>query len=119
MFPLNTTAEKFIHTNFLARQKVARAPGEIRRVPLGIISMGIITMSCFFLFLWVRLYVLEIGYQMSSALETREHLLQDNRQLRIERASLSAPSRIEDIARNKLGMIIPDNRHIVVLPWSK
>jgi len=117
MISVSTAAERFIHTNFLARQNVRRSTNNSRRIPFFVICIGLLTMVCFIIFLWVRIYILETGYQISSALENNERLLQENRNLRIERASLSAPSRIEDIARNKLGMVIPDNSQVVILKW--
>jgi cell division protein FtsL len=115
MFSISTAAERFIHTNFLARQKFGRSPNDSRRLSFFMISMGLVIMACFFVFLWVRIYNLEIGYQISSAHKTHERLLQENRQLRIERASLHAPSRIEGIAKNKLGMITPSDSQIFIL----
>jgi cell division protein FtsL len=117
MISANTAAERFIHTNFLARQNVRRSTSNSRKVTFFVICMAVLTIVCFLIFLWVRIYILEIGYQISSSLENHERLLQENRNLRIERASLSAPSRIEDIARNKLGMVIPDNSQVVILKW--
>ena len=117
MISVGTAAERFIHTNFLARQNVRRSTNGSRKLSFFMICMGLLTMVCFFIFLWVRIYILEIGYQISSTLENHERLFQENRNLRIERASLSAPARIEDIARNKLGMVIPDNTQVVILKW--
>ncbi len=113
----STSSERFIHTNFLARQRVRRSRGESRKLPFGIICMGLSVLVCFFVFLWVRIYVLEIGYRISSAHEANSELLQKNRRLRIERASLRAPSRIEDIAKNRLGMVVPRNSQVVSLKW--
>jgi len=109
------TNEHFIHTSFLARQNVKRSAPNARRLPLMMILMGLTLMACFFLCLWVRIYIIEIGYQLSATLENHERLLQENRKLRIERASLRSPSRIEDIARNRLGMVIPAGSQVVVL----
>jgi cell division protein FtsL len=115
MQSISSAAAKFIHTNFLARQQVRRNNSNARKVSFFVICMGILTMLCFFIFLWVRIYVLEIGYQLSSVHENHERLRQENGKLIIERASLRAPSRIEDIARNKLGMVVPDSSQVVVL----
>ena len=109
--------KQFIHTNFLARQKVSRAGSGARSFSVLAGSMGLIILACFFAFLWVRIYVLEVGYQISNTLQKHEALQQENRQLRIERASLAAPSRIEAIARNKLGMLVPNSNQVVVLKW--
>ena len=49
--------------------------------------------------------------------QSLEKYLQENRKLKIERASLASPSRIEKVAKNKLGMINPKNNQMVILKW--
>ena len=117
MISISTAAERFINTNFLARQKVRGSTSDSRKLFFFMVCMGLLTMMCFFIFLWARIYILEVGYQISGALENNGRLLQENRNLRTERASLRAPTRIEKIARNKLGMIIPDNTQVFTLKW--
>jgi cell division protein FtsL len=117
MISINTDAERFIHTNFLSRQHVRRYPGYSRKVSLVMIILGLSAMFCFFIFLWIRIYIIEIGYNISEAIASHEVLFQENRKLRIERASLCAPSRIEEIAKNKLGMVAPENSQVVILKW--
>ena len=47
------------------------------------------------------------GYQIEEAQKTKEQLSEIGRQLRLERASLRNPQRIDAIARGELGMVIP------------
>ena len=117
MVSITTAAERFIHTNFLKPQQVSRGADESRKDFFYMICMGMLIMIAFFMFLWVRIYFLEIGYQVSSAHKTHEELVQANKKLKVERASLNAPSRLEFIAINKLGMHIPKNNQVVILPW--
>jgi cell division protein FtsL len=117
MHSMSSAAERFIHTNVLARQSIQREEGGSKRNSLCLIAMLLTIMLCFFIFLWVRIYILETGYRISSTLKQHERLLQENRELRIERASLRSPSRIENIAKSKLGMVEPDNSQVVIIPW--
>ena len=117
MIDVSTATNKFIHTNFLSRQKVKRNNNDAKKGSLYIICMGLSFMIFFFIFLWVRIYIIETGYRFTSARNTNSSLIQENRKLRIEKASLSAPPRIEKIARSKLGMVIPDNSQMVVIKW--
>jgi len=119
MLGVTRAAERFIHTDFLSRQKGRRDTDESARDFVYMIFMGLLIMTAFFVFLWVRIYFLEIGYRISSAHRTGEELQQINKKLKIERAALSAPSRLELIATNKLGMKIPRNDQMVILTWSK
>jgi cell division protein FtsL len=62
-------------------------------------------------------YIIDIGYRISETVEAGKTLQEENRQLRIARASLIAPARIEDIAKQKLHMVEPDNAQVITLRW--
>lgn len=109
--------ERFIHTNYLARQKVRGPKSREQLLPLGVVAMGLAVLLGVFCFLWVRIYIIDIGYRISETLETGTALQEENRQLRIARASLVAPARIEGIAREKLGMVEPDTTQVITLRW--
>ena len=117
MINSSTASGKFIHTNFLARQHIKGDKEQARKTSFFMIAMGVILMMSFFMFVWTRICVLNTGYQISEAIKTQESYLQENRKLKIERASLTAPSRIEKFAKNKLGMVTPQNNQVVVLKW--
>jgi len=112
-----TASKKYIHTNFLARQNIKGDDKKARETSFLMMMMGVIIMICFFIFVWTRICVLDTGYRISEAMKTQETYLQENRKLKIERASLTAPSRIEKVAKNKLGMIAPKNNQVVILKW--
>jgi len=111
------TSGKFIHTNFLARQKVKGDDKKARKKSFKMITMGVILMLSCFIFVWTRICVLNTGYKISESIKTQEKYLQENRKLKIERASLASPSRIEKVAKNRLGMINPKNNQVVILKW--
>ena len=110
-------AERFIHTNYLARQKVKGGKSREQVLPLGVVVMGLLVLLSVFCFLWVRIYIIDIGYRISETLEAGKALQEENRQLRIARASLIAPARIERIARGELGMVEPKNTQVITLTW--
>ncbi len=114
---VHATSKRFIHTNYLARQKVKGQAARARKTSAMAVTLGMLLMLCFFVFIWVRIYVLELGYRMSKVMQQHEQLLEENKKLRIERASLIAPSRIERVARTELGMVVPKNDQVVVLSW--
>ncbi len=111
------SSQRFIHTNYLARQRVKRTSAGSHKLSLMMVGIGLTVLAGLFMFLWVRIYVLEIGYEMSKSMDLHDRLVQKNRALRIERASLISPSRIEKIAKNKLGMVVPDSNQVVTLQW--
>lgn len=113
----STASGKFIHTNFLARQQIKGDAKKARKNSFLMITMGVILMISFFMFVWTRICVLNTGYSISEALKAQESYLQENRKLKIERASLTSPSRIEKVARARLGMVTPKNNQVVILKW--
>ena len=117
MTSISSAAERFIHTNILSRQNVKSNTNEKQKVSFFIILMVLLLMMSFFFFLWGRICILETGYRLSGTHKRQEMLLQENRKLKIERTSLSVPSRIEKIARNKLGMVQPGANRTIILKW--
>ncbi len=109
--------ERFIHTNYLARQKVRGPKSREEVLPLGVVVMGLLVLLSVFCFLWVRIYIIDIGYRISETLEAGKALQEENRQLRIARASLIAPARIENIAKAELHMVEPDTAQVITLKW--
>jgi cell division protein FtsL len=109
--------ERYIHTNYLARQKVKGGKSREQILPLGVVVMGLLVLLSVFCFLWVRIYIIDIGYRISETLEDGKALQEENRQLRIARASLASPARIERIARGKLEMVDPKSTQVITLTW--
>ena len=64
---------------------------------------------------WLRLKVRDFGYRLSSTRQVVEKLEQERHALRMEAATLSAPGRLEDIARGRLGMVRPQKGQEAVL----
>jgi cell division protein FtsL len=87
------------------------------RVPASyvvtVMLLVIIAVCAFVYHLNVRFEGVWLGYETSRARAERARLLVERRELRLELASLKAPSRIEAEAREKLGMKIPDHDQII------
>src|SRR6266699_4466855 len=56
---------------------------------------------------WQHYQWIQYGYRIEEAQKKKERLAETGRQLRLERASLSNPQRIDSIARKQLGMVVP------------
>ncbi len=65
---------------------------------------------------WLRLKVRDFGYGLSSTRQVVEKVEQERHALRVEAATLSAPDRLETIARGRLGMMRPRKDQEAVLP---
>ena len=66
-------------------------------------------------FVWSRIHVIQLGYEISSALKEGRSLVEGNKQLRIEIATLKSYSRIERIAVEQLSMSKPKPDQVIVI----
>jgi cell division protein FtsL len=85
------------------------APKSGRRAPAGtsfLLAVAVCVMAAIGI---VRVHasneVLEIGARITELTQEQAHLLEEKRRLAAERAYLRHPEQIEDIARNKLGLV--------------
>jgi cell division protein FtsL len=114
---IQVISERFIHTNILAQQRVE---GKTNHRWLPALTIGCLitfVIVCFFAFLWIRVNILQTGYQISRSLEEQERMKQENNALRVERSALMTTARIEKIARGELGMVTPQAKQVIVLEW--
>ncbi len=58
-------------------------------------------------FSWPRLQAVQLGYKSNRLQVEKSQLTQLNAELKVERAGLRSPSRIDEIARRDLGMTDP------------
>jgi cell division protein FtsL len=68
------------------------------------------------LHVWLRLQVVHMGYVLSTTSKLQNQLEQENRELKVELATLTSPDRLEAMARKRLGLVSPDNGQVIVLP---
>ena len=64
---------------------------------------------------WLRLQVVHLGYVLSTTTKLQGQLEQENRELKVELATLTSPQRLEAMARSRLGMIEPAHAQVVIL----
>lgn len=84
-----------------------------RLIPLMLFVALVFGISLFFV--WSRIQVFQFEYAISSLESELREGRQENRKLRLEAASLRNPSRIERLARNKLGLRLPDPAQIITV----
>lgn len=68
------------------------------------------------LHVWLRLQVVHLGYVLSTTSKLQSQLEQENRELRVELASLTAPDRLGEMAKLRLGLVEPQKDQVVILP---
>ena len=77
----------------------------------------ILAMLCLLVLLclaWQQFEVVRRGYEREELRKEIKHLAEIGRQLKLERATLRSPQRIDLIARKQLGLISPSFHQIVV-----
>lgn len=71
---------------------------------MGILVLASVVFAVILFSSWQRFKSLENGYRVEALQTEKQNMLEANRKLRLEEASLVNPVRIDTIARNDLGM---------------
>ena len=66
-------------------------------------------------YVWSRIQVIQLGYEISNALKSERALTEANKKLRLEIATLKSYARIEKIAVEELRMVKPKPDQVIVI----
>jgi cell division protein FtsL len=83
-----------------------QAPGRWREL-LQQLAVGGSLAGVIFLYSWQHFQCVQFGYQMESLKAQQAQMTELNRQLTLEAAGLRSPARIDEIARQQLGLAAP------------
>lgn len=91
--------------------------------PKGIKLRLLLLIAAFLLFfiggslfyVWSRIQVLQLGYEISNALKEEKALTEKNKKLRLEIATLKSYGRIEKLAVEELKMTKPKPEQVIVI----
>jgi cell division protein FtsL len=67
------------------------------------------------LYVWCHLHITDINYKIAEQMKYRDHLVEENRKLKVEIGALRSPRRIERIAKDRLKMQYPERAQVVFL----
>ncbi len=70
---------------------------------------------CSLFFVWSRIQVIQLGYEISNAVKDGRSLAEVNKKLRLEIATLKSYTRIEKIAIEELGMSKPRPDQVIII----
>jgi len=97
------------------REHAEPARGKRRRVVIvALLVLGLI--GAVLVHVWLRLQVVRMGYVLSTTSKLQARLEQENRELKVELATMTSPDRLEALARQRLGLVQPEKGQVVVLP---
>jgi cell division protein FtsL len=66
-------------------------------------------------YVWSRIQVIRLGYEISNALKVEKALTEGNKRLRLEIATLKSYARIEKLAVEELRMAKPKPEQVIVI----
>jgi len=81
----------------------------------SLLVVALVLMTVALLYVWSHVNMTKLEYQVAEELGIRERLLEEQKKLKVEIATLKAPQRIEVIARGKLRMSYPEREQVIVL----
>jgi cell division protein FtsL len=110
--------------NLNSRRAGSAKPAQIHRVGkrkarrhlFGICALGLFLFFLGLVHVWLRLQVVHMGYVLSTTTKLQGRLEQENRELKVEVATLTSPERLEAMARKRLGLMSPDRGQVIILP---
>jgi len=85
------------------------------RIARRITGLGIVLVLLCLVQVWLRLQVVDVGYQLSAARSMLDRLDHEHRQLRAEIATLQDASSLADAARAKVGLVEPQKGQVIEL----
>ena len=101
----------------LKRQQVERlSPQKQRQYFFSTVLLGLCLVGLALTHVWLRLQVVRLGYVLSTTAKLHGQLEQENRELKVELATLTSPDRLEVIARTRLGLMEPEKGQVVIMP---
>src|SRR5213592_889224 len=110
--------EKRIVNNSVIRQTDSKS----HRDYIVVTAFAAIFLFGLFAYGWQHYQWIQYGYRIEESQKKMQRLAEIGRQLRLERASLSNPQRIDSIARKQLGMVVPAPGQLVTFnadaPWT-
>jgi len=94
----------------------SRDRGDRRVVGIWLAGLGIAAVGILVVHVWLRLQVVEVGYQLQSTRQLVERFEEEGRELQVRAAEADTPARLESLARRRLGMQPPELGREIVLP---
>lgn len=103
--------QKRIDNSRLVRQ---RDPGYVRECA-ALLAGALVCLAVVLLCAWQYFEYVQTGYRLEELRARHEQVLEWNRSLRLEHATLTDPMRIDALARNRLGLEIPQAGQMILL----
>jgi cell division protein FtsL len=80
-----------------------------------LIVISFVLMILALLYVWSHIHMTQLEYKVAAELGKKDDLLEEQRKLKLEYATLKSPRRIEAIAKNTLQMSYPDREQVIFI----
>ena len=81
----------------------------------SLIIAFLVLLSAALIYIWSHINFTELKYQIANELSQQNKLLEENRKLKVEIATLKSPQRLESVCKDKLGMQFPEGNQVIFL----
>ena len=100
----------------VARPRMASEAREKKGLRVSTFLLSLLVMVAVALvYVWSHLHNTQLKYQIAEEMTVRDSLIEENRRLKMEIATLKSPQRIESIARDKLKLQYPEREQVVLI----
>ena len=79
------------------------------------LAVAVVFIACALFSVWAHHQVISLGYEISQANQEEQELLQTNKKVRLEVASLKSPGRIQGTALRDLGFTNPQKDQLIIV----
>lgn len=108
------TFPEFYYVKHIDNSRLKREVDPVRRRECyGLLGLGVLAFFFCLLFSWQHFQCVQFGYRIEQAKAQKASFEEWNHQLRLERASLADPQRIDFLARKRLGLVAPDPKQVI------
>jgi cell division protein FtsL len=105
---------EFYYVKHIDNSRLKREVDPVRRRECyGLLGLGVLVFFFVLLFSWQHFQCVQFGYRIEQAKTQKASFEEWNHQLKLERASLADPQRIDYVARKQLGLVPPDPKQVI------
>jgi len=81
--------------------------------------VAFVLMAVAIAYVWSHIQMTRLEYRVAEEMTLQEQLLEEQRRLKLELATLKSPHRIESIAKASLHMTYPERDQVIVIKGSE
>jgi cell division protein FtsL len=109
-----------MHTGEAIHQTIPAATREISPLKYSpYLLVVFVLMAVAIIYVWSHLKMTQLEYKVAEEMDRTAQLLDEQRKLRLEVATLKSPSRIEPFVKEQLQMSYPEANQVITVNWPE